>query len=338
MTPREPPAWQTVETPVRNTLYGVSVFDSGAVAVGESGVVLGRPNGEPWQPVIEHGPGGNARNLAAVDATDEGARVWFAGESGAVGTYDVAGAVKRDFSGVDDIDADWEAISVAGDANEETVYLATDEGAVLRLSIADRSLEVGEFVRPPTLATGLAGLETLADGRLVVLSRGGRLFTTTNREQWTTVEFEPDEFVDVAARSAAGNQKSMISGDLAADEAVYAVRAPGEGYRYADGGAASFPFGRPTLTAVAASGDRVVAVGSRGGVYRRAPDGWVTVTTDNDRTLRDVSVVPDAEAGDARDIAVGDAGTILERGGIPEGTASWSDPPAVDDGASGSLY
>lgn len=321
MTPREPPAWQTVETPVRNTLYGVSVFDSGAVAVGESGVVLGRPNGEPWQPVIEHGPGGNARNLAAVDATDEGARVWFAGESGAVGTYDVAGAVKRDFSSVGDIDADWQAISVAGEANEETVYLATDEGAVLRLSIADRSLQVGEFVRPPTLATGLAGLETLADGRLVVLSRGGRLFTTTDREQWTTVEFQPDEFTD-----------------LAADEAVYAVRAPGEGYRYADGEAASFPFGRPTLTAVAASGDRVVAVGSHGGVYRRAPDGWVTVTTDNDRTLRDVSVVPDAEAGDARDIAVGDAGTILERGGIPDGTASWSDPPAGDDGASGSLY
>ena len=186
MTPREPPAWQTVDAPARNTLYGVTVFDSGAVAVGESGAVFGRPNGEPWQTVIEHGPAGSSRRLSTVDATDDGARVWFAGDSGAIGTYDVAGAVKRDFSGIGGIDADWRAMAVTGEANDETVYLATDEGAVLRLAIVDRSLEVGEFVRPPTLASGLAGIETLGDGRLVVLSRGGRLFVTEEREQWTT--------------------------------------------------------------------------------------------------------------------------------------------------------
>ncbi|GAB7093781.1 hypothetical protein JCM30237_09330 [Halolamina litorea] len=339
MTPREPPAWQTVETPARNTLYGVTVFGSGAVAVGESGVVFGRPNGEGWQPIIEHGPAGNSRTLAAVAATGEGARVWFAGESGAVGTYDVAGAVKRDFSNVDGIDADWQAVAVTGAANEETVYLATDEGAVLRLSIVDRSLEVGEFVRPPTLATGLAGLEALDDGRLVVLSRGGRLFVTEDREQWTTVQFQPDEFVDVAAQSAAGNQKSATSGDVGADgEAITAIRAPGEGYRYADGDSFSFPFGQPTLTAVSAAVGRTVAVGTGGGVYRRAPDGWVTVTTDNDRTLRDVAAVPAGDEGGARDVAVGAAGTILERGGIPDGTADWSEPPGGDDEEGGSIY
>lgn len=344
MTPREPPAWRTVEAPARNTLYGVTVFGSGALAVGESGVVFGRPNGEPWQTVIEHGPGGNSRSLAAVDATDDGARVWFAGDSGAVGTYDVAGAVKRDFSGIDDVDADWRSVSVSGDANEETVYLATDEGAVLRLAIVDRSLEVGEFVRPPTLASGLAGLETLADGRLVVLSRGGRLFVTADREEWTTVQFEPDEFVGVAARGASGSSNAERSDD--ATDAVYAVRAGGEGYRY-DGDATAFPFGRPTLTAVdAAAGEscrnalpeRVVAVGSGGSVYRRAPDGWVNVVTDNDRTLRDVSVVPEGVDGAARDVAVGAAGTILERGGLPDGTVNWSDPPSQQDDDGASLY
>lgn len=315
MTPRESPAWQTVEAPARNTLYGVTVFGSGAVAVGESGVVFGRPNGEPWQTVIERGPGERSRTLRAVDATDDGARVWFAGDSGAVGTYDVAGAVKRDFSNVDGIDADWRDVAVAGEANAETVYLATDEGAVLRLAIADRSLEVGEFVRPPTLASGLAGIEALADGTLAVLSEGGRLFTTQDREQWTTVELQPDEFVAVA-------------GD---DGVVYAVRAPGEGYRYEDGRTVSFPFGQPTLTAVDVATDRVVAVGTDGSVYRRAPDGWVHVTTDNDRTLRDVATAPsDSERG-ARDVAVGAAGTILERGGLPAGDVDWRDPPERDE-------
>lgn len=339
MTPREPPAWRTVEAPARNTLYGVTVFGSGALAVGESGVVFGRPNGERWQTVIEHGPGGNSRSLSAVDATDDGARVWFAGDSGAVGTYDVAGAVKRDSSGIDDVDADWRAVSVTGEANEETVSLATGEGTVLRLGFVDRSLEVDELVRPPTLASGLAGLETLADGRLIVLSRGGRLFVTEDREEWTTGQFEPDEFVDVAARGAAGSRNAERSdGTDAADDAVYAVRAGGEGFRY-DGDATAFPFGRPTLTAVdAADGEReggdalperVVAVGSGGAVYRRAPDGWVNVVTDNDRTLRDVSVVP---AG-----ADGAAGTILERGGLPDGTVNWSDPPSQQDDG-GSLY
>lgn len=311
MTPRESPAWQTVETPARNTLYGVTVFDSGAVAVGESGVLFGRPNGESWQAVIEQGPAGKSQNLKAVEATDDGARVWFAGNSGAVGTYDVAAAVKRDFSEIDGIDADWLDIAVTGDANSETVYLATDEGAVLRLSVEDRSLDVGEFVRPPTLASGLAGIDALDDGRLVVLSKGGRFFTTQDREQWTTVELQPDEFVDVGADS----------------DVSYMVRAAGEGFRYEDGTAVSFPFGQPSLLAVDAADGRVVTVGTGGSVYRRAPDGWVNVTTDNDRTLHDVSAVPPGRNGDARDVAVGAAGTILERGGLPAGDVEWRDPP-----------
>lgn len=311
MTPRETPAWQTVEAPARNTLYGVTVFDSGAIAVGESGVVFGRPNGESWQPVIERGPAGKSRNLKAVGATDDGARVWFAGNSGAVGTYDVAAAIKRDFSSIDGIDADWTDIAVTGEANSETVYLGTDEGAVLRLTVEERSLDVGEFVRPPTLASGLAGIDALADGRLVVLSKGGRLFITQDREQWTTVEFQPDEFADVG-------------GD--GDE-VFLVRAEGEGYRYEDGQAASFPFGQPSLLAVDAADGRVVTVGTGGGVYRRAPDGWVNISTDNDRTLHDVSAVPPGTNGDARDVAVGAAGTILERGGLPAGDVDWRDPP-----------
>ena len=311
MTPRESSAWQTVEPPARNTLHGVTVFGSGAVAVGESGVVFGRPNGEPWQAIIERGPSGKSRNLETVDATDDGARVWFAGDSGAVGTYDVAAAVKRDFSTIDGIDADWQDIAVTGAANDETVFLATEEGAVLRLGIADRSLEIGAFVRPPTLASGLAGIETLADGRLVVLSTGGRLFVTRDRDQWTTIELQPDEF---AAVSSDG-------------ETIYLIRAAGEGYRYADGEMVSFPFGQPSLRSVDAAAERVVAVGTDGGVFRRATDGWVNITTDNDRTLRDVSVVPPGSNGDARDVAVGAAGTILERGGLPEGSVDWSQPP-----------
>lgn len=311
MTSRQPPAWRTVEPPAHNALYGVTVFDSGAVAVGESGVVFGRPNGEPWQVVVEHGPSGNSRTLEAVDATDDGARVWFAGDSGAVGSYDVAAAVKRDFSAVDGIDADWCDVAVTGEANDETVYLATDEGAVLRLRVADRSLEVGEFVKPPTLATGLAGIDVLADGRLVVLSTGGRLFLTADREQWTTLELQPDAFADVG-----------VDGDT-----IYLVRAPGEGYYYGDDEVVSFPLGQPTLDAVDAAAGRVVTVGTGGGVYRRAPDGWVTITTDTDQALHDVAAAPLGQEGDARDVAVGAAGTILERGGLPPGSVNWREPP-----------
>lgn len=315
MTSRQSPAWQTVEPPARNALYGVTVFDSGAVAVGESGVVFGRPNGERWQPIVEHGPGGNSRTLETVDATDDGARVWFAGDSGAVGSYDVAAAVKRDFSAVDGIDADWRDVAVTGEANDETVYLAADGGAVLRLRVADRSLEVGEFVKPPTLATGLAGVDVLADGRLVVLSTGGRLFLTEDREQWTTLELQPDAFADVG-----------VDGDT-----VYLVRASGEGYYYGDDEVVSFPLGQPTLEAVDAAAGRVVTVGTGGGVFRRAPDGWVTITTDTDQALHDVAAAPLGQEGDARDVAVGAAGTILERGGLPSGSVNWREPPEQQD-------
>lgn len=304
MIPREPPAWRSVETPTESALYGVSAFDSGAVAVGEGGVVLGRPNGERWQTIVENGPATDSRNLRSVDATDDGARVWFAGDSGAVGSYDVASAVKRDFSEPDGADDDWQSIAVVGSANEETVFLGTAEGAVLRLSIVDRSLEVGEFSKPPTLTTGLASLAAVGD-TLYVLSRGGRLFKTQDSTEWTTMEFDPDEFADLA-----------VDGD-----AHYAVRSAGEGYKLSPEDTHSFAFGRSSIRAVDAADGRVIAVGSEGGVYRRVRDGWVSVSTDTEKELCDVSLV----AGDslARDVAVGAAGTVLERDGLPEGDGEW---------------
>jgi len=44
---------------------------------------------DSWESVLEDGPSANGETLRGVDATDDGQAVWFAGDGGALGHYDI---------------------------------------------------------------------------------------------------------------------------------------------------------------------------------------------------------------------------------------------------------
>ena len=75
-----------VESGVDVTLYCVTNTAAGYFACGGEGIVLNRTE-SGWEKVLQGGPTGNANSLYACDSTDEGERFWFAGASGAIGTF-----------------------------------------------------------------------------------------------------------------------------------------------------------------------------------------------------------------------------------------------------------
>lgn len=97
-------AWKSVTTPFAVDLFAVTQTAEGPFAVGGSGTVAAERSGG-WEMVVDQGPAGKNRTLRAVDVTDDGTRVWFAGASGAIGMYDLERGRLYDYSYAKDVSA-----------------------------------------------------------------------------------------------------------------------------------------------------------------------------------------------------------------------------------------
>jgi hypothetical protein len=121
------------------TLYGVSMTSDGPYAVGKTGDILTRKtlsevgvgSSGAWKKVVDAGPHARSSGLRTVAVTDDGKRIWFAGGSGALGAYDVETATKYDYSAPGGKTSTWEAISLTGNRDEETIYVANGSGEIL---------------------------------------------------------------------------------------------------------------------------------------------------------------------------------------------------------------
>ncbi|PSP73486.1 hypothetical protein BRC86_09165, partial [Halobacteriales archaeon QS_3_64_16] len=89
--------WTTAETPVASTLYDVEYTTNDAYAVGGGGVVIHRTS-DGWTKVLDGGPTGDSNTLKGSDTTDDRERLWFVGNSGAIGEYDVTTGNLNDYS------------------------------------------------------------------------------------------------------------------------------------------------------------------------------------------------------------------------------------------------
>lgn len=76
-----------VESGVDSALYCVTNTAAGYFACGGEGIVLNRTESGKWEKILQGGPTGNANSLYACTSTDDGERLWFAGVSGAIGTF-----------------------------------------------------------------------------------------------------------------------------------------------------------------------------------------------------------------------------------------------------------
>ena len=286
--------WTTVESPTDEPLTGIVATRDGASAVGENGVVLAR-RADGWELALGHGPSADDQSLRDVDATDDGRVVWFAGDGGALGRYDVEEGRLTDHSAPEDQTSTWTAIAVVDPAGEERVHLANGSGELLKGTYDDGDVAWGE-IRKPGSGSSITDLAfDDAVGYACDSSQG--VYATTDGANYETIGIE-DANTDFAALAATDAELVVAGGD-------------GTVFRYDGSVWTTLRAGETALRAIDLTDETGLAAGGAGGVFERANGGWTSVETPTDADLQGILV--GAAGRERSDVAVGTSGTIVER-------------------------
>lgn len=291
--------WTETDTPTDESLYDVAVSRTGPYAVGANGTVLARQSGsDTWDHVLEEGPTAQSNDLRGMDVSSDGRHVWFAGDSGALAQYAVEADRLTDYSAPNDITSAWEDIAVAGSAGDESIYLVTGSGEVLRGVNADGDLRWGTTVKPGS-GSSMASVCFIDENTGYLCDTNQTVFETTDSgESYATIGIDDANctFTDIAG---IGPEQVNVSGD------------DGTISRY-DGGNnwTKLSLSDHAITAIDRQNDDGLASDEQGTIYELASDGWESVS---DISLLNTTLYGIALGTDASGVAVGDDGTILER-------------------------
>jgi hypothetical protein len=291
--------WRTTESPREETLLDVVGTRDGPYVVGEGGVVLTRDEG--WTTVLGAGPATKHNRLTCAAVTEDRNRVWFAGDSGALGVYDTQAQRKYDYTAPNGKTSTWEAIGVAGTADDEYICVANGSGEVLPFGFDDSGCpQYGEVFKPgegSTIAALAAGTNTC-----YAADTSGNILAGTDGD-WRRLGIENAQvnFFDVCL---AGESLLVAGGDgrlyrydracenwtplKAGEEAVHALACAGSGESDSNG-------------------ERAVAVGASGHIHEQTTGrGWHRIDSPVEGDLWGIAL------GET-DVAVGASGTIIER-------------------------
>lgn len=286
----EPGTWTTAETPTSNDLYDVAYAADGAYAVGGGGYLLEWTE-DGWQTVTKEGPAGNGKDLYGIDATDDGRRLWFVGDSGAIGEYDVGEGTIADHSSPDDFSNQLNDVAATGRTCSK-VYCAGDSGSIL-YSFADGNDGTWETVTPGS-GSAIRALDFHATRSGHAVDDNQSVFGTTDGESWTKVGVDSADgtFFGVASVSTDDVTVSASGGAL---------------YTYDGSQWSRNQVHTVDLRAVQVDGESGLTVGASGTVLRGSGGSWSQEPTDSGENLAGVSQV-----GRSPEIAVGAGGTVLE--------------------------
>jgi hypothetical protein len=286
------PGWHEVETPTEEPLTDATAAGERAFAVGGGGTMLARA-GEGWETVLEEGPTGRSTNLTSTSATEDGERVWVAGDGGVLASYDPESGRVTDRSAPLGITSSWTDCAAIGPAGEESLTLLTGSGEVVRGTVSGAEIEWNEPVKPGSgsSATGVA----YADGTGYVCDSNASVFETVDGGEFERIGVEGGgSFTDVAA---------VAPGE------VSAVASDGSVHRYDGTTWTRSQASEGALMGIDLEGDRGLACSDTGEILDREPPGWEVAPVPTEVALNAVSIDPTGA-----DLAVGDDGTVLERG------------------------
>lgn len=305
--------WRPRDPPTDADLVGAVSAADGTYVAGTGGILLSRRNGS-WETIIEDGAGGDGNDFTAVDATSDGTAVWVVGDGGAVARIRVAEDDHVDFSAPNDLTSTWTGVAVAGQTDEETVYLANGSGIVLRGVMVDGDVRWGEGQKPGS-GSSIADLDFLAPQRGVLCDTGGDVFETRDGDAFDRIGVDDPGGTLTAAtaseRTTEGEgDAGATSNDRSGTREVTVAADDGSLYRRVQ---TDWTNDRPTeaaLFGLAVGHGNRLAVGRGGTILVDSGTGWEAESAPVDATLRGATLVAD---GTATALAVGDGGTAVER-------------------------
>jgi photosystem II stability/assembly factor-like uncharacterized protein len=296
--------WTETDTPTDESLYDVAVSRNGPYAVGANGTVLAHQAGsDTWDYVVEEGPTVQSNDLRGVDVSSDGRHVWFAGDSGVLARYAVEADRLTDYSSPNDITSAWEDIAVTGTAGDESIYLVTGSGEVLRGVSRDGDIRWGSTVKPGS-GSSMASVEFTDENenRGYLCDTNQTVFETTDGgESYAIIGIENAHctFTDIAAISP---EQIIVSGDNGT-----VSRYDGNGDNWT-----TLSVGEHAITAIDGRNGNGLASSERGTIYEYTSDGWESVS---DTTLMNATLHGITLGTDASGVAVGDNGTVIHRQG-----------------------
>jgi uncharacterized membrane protein len=283
--------WTVAKAGTDSSLYDVEDTSAGPYAVGTGGVVIDR-EGDRWKKVLDGGPTGNGNSLYGADVTDDGARLWFVGSSGAIGEYDVETGSLNSHSAPMDVTNNFNDVAVTGPAGEANVYVAGDSGKVY-YSFENGETGTWNYVTPGSGAA-LPAIDFHDDRAGHLVDTNGTVFATDDGETWDPIGIG-DANVNFYGVDSDGADDVTVSG--------------GGGMIFRYDGAQWTPtdLGDAGLKAVTYDDGDGFTVGGGGVVFAADAGRWTREDTPTGQNLKDV-VVADRGA-----VAVGAGGTVLER-------------------------
>lgn len=288
--------WVAADVPTDAALYDVVQTAAGAYAVGEDGVVLAREGGD-WTVRLERGLADAGDGLRTAAVTSNGRALWVAGDSGAIGLYDVVADRAVDFSAPKEKTTSWTAIAAAGLAGEERITAINSSGELLRGRRDGAEMTWGDVSKPGS-GSSIAdiALTSLSYG-YIVDTDGGVFGSRDGGATWARIGID-GAGVDFAAVSAIDTGHVTVAGG---NGAVY-------GYNGVDWSRATV--GEQPIAALARDRDTALAVSSSGAIYERSFDGWTPLVR-----LRPGNDLHAVALGTARSprLVVGESGTVFER-------------------------
>ncbi|WP_436929880.1 WD40/YVTN/BNR-like repeat-containing protein [Halosimplex halobium] len=311
--------WEAVDSPTDKPLNSAVDTAAGPYAVGGGGDVVGRTD-DGWRTVVEYGPQARSRPLTGVDATDDGAAVWFVGGSGVIGEYNVETRTLTNYSAPKGKTSTWEDCAVRGTAGEDERLFFVNGSGELLVGVRQDSgaMEYRDVIKPGGGST-IPGVDFHSRSAGHVCSTSQFVAGTADGgESWNRIGigFAGTSFFDVA--SASERDVNVAAGN----GIVYRY----DGFRWTPH---VVDDERQAVRSVDRTPDSGIAAGDGGKVYERRSTGqWERIRTPVDTKLRGVA------RGSGVAVAVGNNGRIVERvegadGGTDTGGTATPTPTAT---------
>ena len=314
----DPGHWVPVETPTNVTLRDLTTTANGPLAVGDKGVAIGR-GADRWGVVLEDGPGARSRTLYAVDTTDDGERVWFAGAGGALGYYDLRTEQRRDHSVPRGNANAFYSLTVAGERGSEKLLVGDGSGTVLPARVENGNDVIWDWSTSPNNGNAMEAIAHDDAGYGYAVDVASKVHMTTENDGWETVGIERAQgsFYDCAV----GGGRLLIGGGNGRVFEATGLRGN------EDPAWTPSDLGGFTIYGLDAARGGQLACGEGGNVFLRSADGeWARGTYDGTETFR-------AGLIGEQMVVVGSNGLVVERG-EREAVAENVDSDA-DDGSGG---